>query len=80
MIEVRPRLESARHAGSGQPTGKRVYSNALDRGSVSAIYSGLMGSQTVCLRERKVYHEHEHGASAACFCCICDCAASPPVT
>ena len=42
MIEVRPRLESARHAGSGQPTGKRVYSNALDRGSVSAIYSGLM--------------------------------------
>jgi len=42
MIEARPRLESARHAGSGQPTGKRVYSNALDRGSVSAIYSGLM--------------------------------------
>jgi hypothetical protein len=37
MIEVRPRLESARHAGSGQPTGKRVYFNALDRGSVLAI-------------------------------------------
>jgi hypothetical protein len=42
MIEVRARLESARYAGSGQPTGKRVYFNALDRGSVSAIYSGLM--------------------------------------
>ena len=42
MIEVRSRLESARHAGAGQPTGKRVYFNALDRGSVSAIYSGLM--------------------------------------
>jgi hypothetical protein len=42
MIEIWPRLESARHAGSGQPTGKRVCFNALDRGSVSAIYSGLM--------------------------------------
>jgi hypothetical protein len=80
MIEVRPRLESARHAGSGQPTGKRVYFNALDRGSVSAIYSGLTAFASRVPARAKVYHEHEHGASAACFCCICDCAASPPVT
>jgi hypothetical protein len=62
MIEVRPGLESARHVGTGQPTGKRVYFKALDHGSISAIYLGLTAFASRVPARAEVYHEHDDGA------------------